>query len=78
MNLEAIFHDPHTGRDAVLALAGDWRGYSALITLGEGGPAIAEIQREFRGRDFWGGQTVSATRCGEVRIQRGRVGAPWR
>lgn len=59
MNLEAIFHDPHTGRDIVLALAGDWMGYNAVVTVGEGGPAIAQIQREFKGRDFFGGQTVS-------------------
>ena len=58
VQMEAHFHDPHTGRDVILLLDGDWMGYGGNITVGEGGPVIAQMQREFRGRDWLGGQTV--------------------
>ena len=57
--MEAFFHDPHTGQDLNLILDGDWMGYGGNITVGEGGPVIAQMQREFSGRYFFGGQKVS-------------------
>lgn len=61
VTLEAFFHDPHTGQDLTLILDGDWMGYGGNITVGEGGPVIAQMQREFRGRDFFGGQTYAVS-----------------
>jgi hypothetical protein len=74
VKMEAFFHDPHTGQDLVLLLDGDWLGYGGNITVGEGGPVIAQMQREFKGRDFFGGQTVRLHQS--IYAMRGRQSLP--
>lgn len=71
VTMEAFFHDPHTGQDLNLILDGDWMGYGGNITVGEGGPVIAQMQREFRERDFFGGQTVSLAATSRDTLQKG-------
>lgn len=45
MKFQASFRDPHTGYSQELFLLGDQAGSTGCITLGQGGPVVAQIQR---------------------------------
>lgn len=57
----ATFTDHSTGKEINLYLRGDFWGGSADISIEDGGPVVAQIERDlFKAREFFGDkQTVS-------------------